>query len=99
MDRSKVNKKLISVSLSGLMLLGIISGVVSAATVYAQGGKWEYGVGEKYVWSYYSHGSKYHASTAIGKYPSESGKTRPGVKAQASAEKSWSGNQTYYKVY
>ena len=29
-----------------------------AATVYAQGGTWNYGVGNTYVWSYYSHNGR-----------------------------------------
>ncbi|WP_325980268.1 lactococcin 972 family bacteriocin [Staphylococcus equorum] len=35
---------------------------------------WNYGVGSKYVWSYYSNNYKAHGSTAVGKYKSYSGK-------------------------
>ncbi|SCS40213.1 lactococcin 972 family bacteriocin [Staphylococcus caeli] len=73
--------------------------LIKAATIYAQGGVWNYGIGSTYVWSYYSHNSKAHASTAVGKYTSYSGKTRPGIQARASAPIAFWGNQTYYKVY
>ncbi len=77
-----------------------VTTVTYAASEYAQGGTWSHGVGSKYVWSYYYHGSKGHASTAIGKYESYSGYTKRGIKAKASARKAfWNSNRAYYKVY
>lgn len=69
-----------------------------AATVYAQGGTWNYGVGNTYVWSYYSHNGRTHSASVKGNYSTSSGWTRPGVTARASATKAWTGNQSYYNV-
>lgn len=81
-----------------MLILGAAAVTVQAATVEAEGGVWNYGVGSTYVWSYYSHNGRNHASTAKGKYTSYSGKMPPGVQARASAAKSWSVNKTYYSV-
>ncbi|WP_238989650.1 lactococcin 972 family bacteriocin [Staphylococcus sp. MI 10-1553] len=57
-------------------------------------------VGSEYVWSYYSQNHRYHSSTAIGKYESESGFTEPREEAKPSAEKRWWwSNESYYNVY
>ncbi|WP_404341018.1 lactococcin 972 family bacteriocin [Staphylococcus equorum] len=63
--------------ISVLLYLAIVLGsgtIANAATIYAQGGIWNYGVGSKYVWLYYSNNYKAHGSTAVGKYKSYSGK-------------------------
>ncbi|WP_277581895.1 lactococcin 972 family bacteriocin [Staphylococcus equorum] len=88
--------------ISILLYLAIVLGsgtIANAATIYAQGGIWNYGVGSKYVWSYYSNNYKAHGSTAVGKYKSYSGKTRAGIQARASAPKPFFVNRTYYNVY
>lgn len=92
-------KKFILCSLLLVSFALCASPILKAATIYAEGGVWNYGIGTSYVWSYYSHNTKSHASTAIGKYTSYSGKTRPGIQARASAPKAFWGNETYYKVY
>lgn len=69
-----------------------------AATVDVQGGVWNYGVGSKYVWSYYSHNSKTHKASVHGAYDATSGWIRKGVEAKASAEKALFGNASYYDV-
>lgn len=69
-----------------------------AATVDVQGGVWNYGVGSKYVWSYYSHSSKTHKASVHGAYDATSGWIRKGVEAKASAEKALFGNASYYDV-
>ncbi|ELK4629097.1 lactococcin 972 family bacteriocin [Staphylococcus pseudintermedius] len=96
-----MKNKFLSTFAAGLLVVCICgTSIVSAKTIYAQGGTWSYGVGSEYVWSYYSHNHKYHGSTAIGKYKSESGYTDPGEEAKASAEKRWwRSNEAYYKVY
>ena len=71
---------------------------VLAATINVEGGVWNYGVGSKYVWSYYSHAHKTHKSSVHGKYDASSGWTRKGVKAKASAAKAIGGNEAYYDV-
>lgn len=96
-----MKNKILSTLVAGLLLIGIgSSSIVSAATIYTDGGTWNYGVGSKYVWSYYSHNYRYHSSTVYGKLKISSGFTRPGVRAQASSEKRWWWvNEAYYNVY
>ena len=55
-------------------------------------------MGKKYVWSYYSHNRLTHKSSVQGKYFSSSGWVSPGTQARASAEKAWTGNQSYFDV-
>ncbi|MDF7627204.1 lactococcin 972 family bacteriocin [Lactobacillaceae bacterium L1_55_11] len=74
---------------------GLIS-AVDAATISAGGGTWSYGVGKKYVWSYYDHDYRYHSSSVSGQYYVSSGNTAPGYSAQASAPRALWGNQSYY---
>ncbi|EGQ3526163.1 TPA: lactococcin 972 family bacteriocin [Staphylococcus pseudintermedius] len=95
-----MKKKFLSTLVAGLLVVFIgATSLVSAESVHAEGGIWNHGVGSKYVWSYYSHNGKYHTSTAIGKYRSDSGATKPGEEAQASAEKRWWWrNEAYYSV-
>ena len=71
---------------------------VLATTVDIEGGVWNYGVGSKYVWSYYSHQYKTHKSSVHGKYDASSGWVRKGREAKASAEKAITGNQAFYDV-
>lgn len=72
-------------------------GVSPKAVVYVGGGKWNYGVGVRYVWSYYQHNAYCHKASAHGRYWSYSGKTRPGVEARASAQRSFSRtNESYW---
>lgn len=96
-----MKNKILSILVAGLLLIGIgSSSIVSAATIYTDGGTWNYGVGSKYVWSYYSNNYRYHSSTAIGKTRSFSGFRKPGVRALASSEKRWWWrNEAYYNVY
>ncbi len=92
-------KLVLFVSFFSLLGTGLVT--ASAATISAQGGIWNYGIGDYYVWPYYSHNSKTHCSTAIGRYRSDSGDTRPGKRADASARKGqyvWQENKTYYGV-
>ncbi|MBX5319877.1 lactococcin 972 family bacteriocin [Staphylococcus caprae] len=93
-----MKNKFISILIAFSLLIGLTA-TASAASVYTHGGKWSYGVGSKYVWSYYYHGNKGHSSTAIGKYESYSGYTRSGEQSKASAVKAWFGNETYYNIY
>lgn len=72
-----MKKKLMSLACAGLVLLG--------------GGTWSYGTNEeihpnqKYVWSNYSHGEKWHASSAtIGGKTNDSYATKPGIQSKAS---------------
>ncbi|UXV36950.1 lactococcin 972 family bacteriocin [Staphylococcus simulans] len=81
------------------LLLGMGTTTIANAYEWAEGGKWSHGIGSTYVWSYYTHNSYGHDSTAIGKYRSDSGYTTAEKQARASAEKAWWGNQAYYRVY
>lgn len=93
--------KIVKVGISciaSFSFLLITSFPVLAATVYAGGGTWNYGVGTKYVWSYYSHSSKVHKSSVLGRNYISSGWTRKGVQARASTEKAITGNKSYYDV-
>ncbi|MDU9352108.1 lactococcin 972 family bacteriocin [Staphylococcus aureus] len=95
-----MKNKVLGLSLYLSLALGISTVTYATAYEYAHGGTWSHGVGSKYVWSYYYHSSKGHGSTAIGKYESYSGYTRPGIKAKASATKTfWGINKAYYNVY
>ncbi|WP_324838174.1 lactococcin 972 family bacteriocin [Staphylococcus simulans] len=69
------------------LLLGMGTTTIANAYEWAEGGKWSHGIGSTYVWSYYTHNSYGHDSTAIGKYRSDSGYTTAGKQARASAEK------------
>ncbi|MBM6630033.1 lactococcin 972 family bacteriocin [Mammaliicoccus vitulinus] len=79
-------------------------GIVKAYQVNVNGGTWNYGISNKYVWSNYYHGSKAHYSTAIGRYKSTSGYTPRRSWSKASAVKRpgwqiWKVNRTYYGFY
>lgn len=52
-----MKNKFISILIAFSLLIGLTA-TASAASVYTHGGKWSYGVGSKYVWSYYYHGNK-----------------------------------------
>lgn len=67
-------------------------------TIDAQGGTWNYGVGSKYVWSYYSHNKKTHKASVQGRIYVSSGWQKKGVQARASAEKALTGNKSFYEV-
>lgn len=72
--------------------------LASSYVIDAQGGTWNYGVGSKYVWSYYSHNSKTHKASVEGKYYVTSGWIKAKTQARASAAKAAAGNQSYYDV-
>lgn len=69
------------------LLLGIGTTIIANAYEWAGGGKWSHGIDSTYVWSYYTHISYGHGSTAICKYRSDSGYTTAGKQARASAKK------------
>lgn len=94
----KKTKKLLTSTVVTTAVAALLSTPVLATTINTQGGTWNYGVGSKYVWSYYSHKHKTHKSSVQGKYYSTSGWTRKGVKAKASAEKAKHGNRSYFDV-
>ncbi|PTJ71088.1 lactococcin 972 family bacteriocin [Staphylococcus hyicus] len=97
-----MKKKFMTCCIAGTIALGSLLGIAhtaDATTVDVGGGKWSHGVGSKYVWSHYSHNSRNHGATAIGKYSSFSGIARPGVQAKASAPKAWTGNKAYYSLH
>lgn len=94
----KKAKKLIASLTATSAALMLLTSPTLAATVYEHGGVWNYGVGKKYVWSYYSHNRLTHKSSVQGKYFSSSGWVSPGTQARASAEKAWTGNQSYFDV-
>lgn len=92
-----MNKKIVVTSLLALGLVGAGSSIAHADHV--GGGEWSFGVGSKYVWSYYDHDYRYHSSSVKGKYWADSGRTAPGYEAQASAQKAMWGNKSYYNYW
>lgn len=80
------------------LLLGVSAIPALAYKIDAGGGKWDYGVGSTYVWSYYSHKKKTHRSSVQGKYYVSSGWTPAGETSRASAVKAATGNKSYYDI-
>lgn len=80
------------------LMMFVVPVFASSSTISAQGGRWNYGVGSKYVWSYYSHNHKTHKASVEGKYYVSSGWTKKGITAKASCEKRLFGNRSYYEV-
>lgn len=94
----KKSKKLIASLTATCAAVMLFTSPVLATTVYEHGGVWNYGVGKKYVWSYYSHHRLTHKSSVEGRYYSSSGWVSPGTEARASAEKAQHGNKSYFDV-
>lgn len=90
------------------LLLTIIiasgAGIVKAYQVNVDGGSWNYGVSDTYVWSNYYHGKKAHYTTVQGRRWASSGYTNRGRWAKVSAESNprwqiWRVNKSYYGFY
>ncbi|MCJ1783505.1 lactococcin 972 family bacteriocin [Mammaliicoccus sciuri] len=90
------------------LLLTIIiasgAGIVKAYQVNVDGGSWNYGVSDTYVWSNYYHGKKAHYSTVIGANKFSSGYTPKGRWSKASSVRRpgwqiWKANKAYYGFY
>ena len=75
-------------------------GTYNSGLILWLGGAWKHGVTETHVWSVYGHNQKYHHTSvrgAGGKY-GYSGRTKPGVVAQATWERARIGNKAFADV-
>lgn len=64
------------------------------------GGKWRHGVNDTHAWSWFYHSKRFHTTTvkgAGGRY-GYSGRTKPGVVAQATWERAPMGNKAFADV-
>lgn len=92
-----LKKKVLSLLAAGALSVGVV-GPAAAVVVDAEGGKWDYGNANGIVWSHYYHGSQCHGSSVVGNIRVNSGNTRPGVWARASAESRWwASDKSYYR--
>lgn len=86
-----------------LMLVTVLTGLgvvtaVSAATQYPDGGVWTYGPTNGGAFSNYYHGSKYHSSTVVSRWNSNSHKAyaNAGQTSYAYIKTSWGEQVAFY---
>lgn len=86
---------------SGLALGGIaIAAPASANVVSAEGGTFDYGIGLTKTWSYYTHPTKKHRSTACNSNSCQrSADAGANIWARADVAASVSGNQAFFYNY
>lgn len=80
---------------SALLAIGG-AGAAHAATTYPAGGVWTHGA-NPIVYSNYYHPSRWHGSTAVGRYTYRSALVAPGRWSVASAPRKAHGNRAYYR--